>query len=793
MDEDTEQLQEREFSADQRKALAAKGFALPEDWREGMTEAAPATPASMRQMAKMMLQGDSSDEAIVAKLVSMGMSEDEAKAMVARMRGQMSESSFSEHVQIIEAVEGKGGREWDVLLIASGFSKNGRHYPSSVLQQAAPLFEGVYAYADHETEAERTARPERSVKDKVGRYSGVTFGTHQVGGRAVEGLKARLKVVAPWLRETLVESVESGEPDFLGFSINADGRVSPCTHRARRADCVEAITKVASVDVVTDPAAGGRVVRLVASNTTPEGRIDMDKDELAALIAAQVEAALAKAKAEAPPPEASTETPPAPAAVATAEPTPELVAMAETVKALSESVRVRTQTDAIDAALKEATLSDAGKGLLRQRLVEAAQRRDLSAEEIETALREQTDYEAQFVQQFANPRGAVARIGLGDSMHEKYDKALEGLFEAEDIDGVPRFRSIKEAYCRWNGIDFFDQFDPLDFADSFSVKYDSHRSHKKIRESLTRSSWGEIFADNLYVKMQKSYAEATVYSQWEKFVSQKEDVPDFQTRHWARIGGYGDLATVAEQATYPTLTSPTDEEVTYAIAKRGGLDDVTLETLIDGRSNRMRTVPTEMARAAKRTLYKFVLNLITTDDPTMGYDAVTLYDAAHGNTNTTALSVAGLSTTQVAMRDQTAYNQSSEILGARNKIKFLIVPNELESRVMRILNPSDSYTYALTTTDTATDMDPQRWKGSGIEAHVYDQLTNAGDWWAVANPAETETLVVGFLNGNREPELFIQDDPKVGSNFTADKTTFKVRHIYGGAILDHRSFYYNDV
>jgi hypothetical protein len=59
----------------------------------------------------------------------------------------------------------------------------------------------------------------------------------------------------------------------------------------------------------------------------------------------------------------------------------------------------------------------------------------------------------------------------------------------------------------------------------------------------------------------------------------------------------------------------------------------------------------------------------------------------------------------------------------------------------------------------------------------------------VADPKEVPTMVMGFLNGNREPEMFVQDQPNVGSVFTADKISYKVRHIYGGVIEDHRSFY----
>jgi hypothetical protein len=372
--------------------------------------------------------------------------------------------------------------------------------------------------------------------------------------------------------------------------------------------------------------------------------------------------------------------------------------------------------------------------------------------------------------------------------HDKIDKALAGWFRGEAVDGVRPLRDLREGYALWTGQNYLD-VDVYDFAASFGSGYTS-RKREALRESLTRSSWGEVFADNLYVNMIRDYRESEAYGNWRRFVSDLDNAPDFQTRHWARVGGYADLSTVAEQGTYTQFTSPTDEEVTFAISKRGNLDDVTFEALIDGRSNRMRKVPEAMARSARRTLYKFVMNLMTTDNPTLDYDSTALYDAGHANTGTTALSVAGLNTTQVAMRDQTAYNQSLEILGARNAIKYLIVPNELEARANRIVNPSDGYTFALSSTpDGDTSIDPAHFKGKGIEVVVHDQLTDATDWFAVADPASVPTIVMGFLNGNQEPELFVQDGPTEGSVFTADKVTFKIRHIYGGDVLEHRSFY----
>ena len=114
------------------------------------------------------------------------------------------------------------------------------------------------------------------------------------------------------------------------------------------------------------------------------------------------------------------------------------------------------------------------------------------------------------------------------------------------------------------------------------------------------------------------------------------------------------------------------------------------------------------------------------------------------------------------MRDQTAYNESAEILGSRNMIKYLIVPNELELRALRITNPSDAYFHQNADADTSTAIDPQAFKGRGIEVITYDQMTNATDWFSVADHRQVATLVMGFLGGQPGAGVFFQGKPHPG-------------------------------
>src|ERR1035437_4272679 len=184
------------------------------------------------------------------------------------------------------------GKEWDVLLIQEGLSKNGKYYSQESLETAAPLFEGVYSYSDHQKDSERRELPERSVKDKVGRFTEARYGEFKTqSGETTTGIGARFKVVAPWLRGLLLESVNMKENDFVGLSIDARGVIKKKDYKGKNySNFVESIDKVYSVDVVTQAAAGGEFIRLIASNRGES--MELTQEQLDTLVKKSVSEAL---------------------------------------------------------------------------------------------------------------------------------------------------------------------------------------------------------------------------------------------------------------------------------------------------------------------------------------------------------------------------------------------------------------------------------------------------------------------------------------------------------------------
>jgi len=796
--------------------------------------------------------------------------------------------------RLLESVD-KEGKDWEVVLIEAGLSKNKKFYPAEVLKQALPKFENVPAYVyefdgkmyGHLPELARESNPKGFLKNLVGWFDNIRFGEFQKDGKTKEGVLGRFHVSesASWLRKFLKDAWEHGKKTLLGFSIDARGSTS----RSNGVDRVEEIVHIDEVTPVTHPAAGGGLQRLIAGIEKEEDKMDwlkklieMLKEASAELLEGidesnitesqevqMIEAFIEKAdfssavlgeeaapflnatigrivelikgdkvenavkmledlqtklktygypKAYGTPYGQPSKYPALKYATAgvmpEAEETPEEKKKREEAEAAkkaeaekkaaggepakeSESKEVKELLKKVEAIQQEAKVSGS-KAVLTELLassdlptpVKDKIKKQFDGKIFEKAeLTESLKIEKDVLAALKESVIDVPVVKLGDTEKDKIGKAMDGFFEGKDIDKVPRFTSFREACCRILGDPYAKPTSILREAIAFVPRDDRGSQQGRLIESLTTSDLAQVLGDSITRKMIKDYTESPL-QEWRKVVSEITGPKDFRTQRRMLVGGYGDLPAVTEQGTYQPLTSPGDDENTYAVSKKGGLENLTLETIANDDVGLIKRIPKSLARAAIRGLYKgvfdvFRLNTATAYDGTVYFD-----DTVHTNLGTTALSSAGLTTVEGLMRDKTAYGNTDEVLGVVNKPVLLLIPNELKNLALR-LKESDRL---VSQADEATDAyraDPNPHKG--IDYIVLDYWTNAKDWIALANPKETPTLEVGFYEGKEVPELFVQDMPNVGSVFTADKITYKIRFIWGVVILDHRSAYKNDV
>jgi hypothetical protein len=376
----------------------------------------------------------------------------------------------------------------------------------------------------------------------------------------------------------------------------------------------------------------------------------------------------------------------------------------------------------------------------------------------------------------------IGGVTVGSETLEKKIEALDNFFKSDFEHG---YRSFKQAFVDITGRhprNFDEDFNRTIMAESVGP-FDSG---VRAQESLSSSSWNLVLGDSITRRMVAEYGQPSLQT-WRNVVSSIAPVNDFRTQRIERIGGYGTLPAVAQAAAYVALTSPTNEEVTYTPTKRGGLEDLTLEMIANDDVRAISKIPVKLGLAAAQTLYRFVWDFLRANAAI--YDALALFHATHNNdlvVTPPALSQTSLSTIRAKMRAQTAYGDTSDILSLVPRT--LVVPASLEE-----------IAYQLTRSVVAVPATPA---GPSDTPNIHQNMdfivvdyfpgatgTPASNWWfVVADPALCPTIEIGFYQGRDTPELFTQSDPSQGSVFSNDKVTYKIRHIYSGAVLDFRGF-----
>lgn len=714
----------------------ADGKPLAKDGKFG-----PKTTAAVKAMQKAL--GVPQDGKVTPDLLAkLKASPKEAKESVdvEDVRTTEATDHIEGHVTESLGTDAAGGRVFRVRIIREGTSRNRKRYTEAVLRKAAPLYNGAKCYDHHRTAAEMQTS---TLQGLVGGYRNVVY--------EGDGLYGDLHLFpsAVQTAEALSAAIDAqaaGLPPLVGIShdVLASFKAGVPSSGGHVQEAV-AITRVHSADVVADPSAGGQATRVLAGgieSDTEESDVTVTTEAVLAALQSAGDAELAAAGL------ARVDTP------RTTEATVEsFLRDGWTAKAM---VAEKIRAAGLPEAVKESVLA-----ALPERVTEADVDRQITSYKDVLAGLE---------------RGELAPTVTTQVVKESRDKVVEGLNKAFDGD-FSVFHSFKQAWAAytghqpraWDG----DQNRQV-LRESVGMLYDSGT---RATESLNTASWAEVLGDSMTRRMVSMYSQPELQS-WRRIVSDIVPVNDFRTQRRVRVGGYGTLPVVLEGGPYQPLTSPGDEEVTYALEKKGGTDDLTMEMIANDDLGAITRIPRGLGLAAAQTLYRFVWDFILTN-PTI-YDSVTLFHASHANTTAVALSQSGMSSLRQKMRDQAGYGDTANILSLVPKL--LVVPNELEELALQLTGSR----VAVPSTPAGPSDTPNLHQG--MDYVVLDYDTDANDWFQVADPNRCPTIEVGFYQGRQEPELFTQSDQSVGSMFNADKFTYKIRHTYKGAVLDYRGF-----
>jgi len=654
----------------------------------------------------------------------------------------------------IESVGDASSGKWLIRVIQAGASLNGNFYPDAVLREAAPLFNNSRVFI--KSDAEHIKGDGKAVSNLIGRLVEAKF----VAGATNDSgqIQAVLELIEPEgeVAVKIREAAGRGMADLFGFSIDAGGSAKTELREGRKMRVATRIKKVSSVDLIVEPGAGGQLIRMVES-VNPSEEQDNMRNKLLQTIKGKTPAAYAKLNLDT----ATDDDIEAAYREALAIPDGDgIAAVGAGSGDVTEQIRMVEARGAMRSTIAESKLPQPAKERLlddfgkRERFVEA---------DVAAAITAERDYLARFTES-----GHVSlKFDEGARVEDRSVKMadmLDAFFDPAHKDHRS-VQSFKEAYAEITGdrkvTGRLDQCDMARMRESMGANF---------RESLDSTSFANVLGDSITRRLVADYRAPSVYDVWRQLAT-VSPVSDFRSQERTRFGGYGDLPAVAQSAAYQALTSPTDEKATYAVTKRGGIEDVTLEMIKNDDVGSIRQIPVKLSRAAKRTLSKFALDFLRTN-PAI-YDTVALFHASHGNLGTAALDATSYAAARLAMMKQTEAGSNDRLgIGPKN----VWVPADLEAAAHDMFKRNTNLDATFIQTLTPNIIPVWYW-------------TDANDWAASADPLDIPTIEIGFLDGNEEPELFVQDNPSVGSMFTNDKVTYKIRHTYGGNVLDYRGLY----
>ena len=739
--------------------------------------------------------------------------------------------SSSPFIEAVAVADGQTpGLKWLIRVIHAGKSGNNNFYPDSTLREAAPMFDGVRVFV--KSDDQHIKGQGKSFNQLIGQLSSARF----VEGNSKDNgeIQATLTLLASAgdVPAKLREAYDNGMSDLFGFSIDADALTN------KRGSLREAtkFTKIHSVDLIIEPGAGGELINLIEAinpheqsemklkermieavkaannNTIPDG-LDVDNDE-------QLEAFYR---------EAINHTSRIRDNVGAKNDNGEA-----SIAKYEERMRmVEARADA-KQLLKDSNLPEPVIAKLHNQF---AATESFTLENVREAIQVERDVLAKLTESgHVAGLGGSPRIENGKDRSEKVDDMLDDFFNP-----ATKARSFRECYAEITGDSGVTGL--LQNCDTRRLK-EALGSEERFAEAISASSFGNILGNSITRAMVRDYNSLANYSD---FLNLVDIVPisNFRTQERTRMGGYGNLPAVSENAAYAALTSPSDEKSTYAITKRGGKETISLETIANDDVGAIRKVPQRLAVAAKRTLYEFVLDFLSTN-PTI-YDSATLFHAAlHGNLGSSALDATSFAAARLAMKQQTESNGPTAIVTGSISTTTLTV-SAVTSGSLAVgqaikgtgvtagttitalgtgTGGTGTYTVSASQTVSSTTImaDSAAAKRLGLllkhiyvpanleeaaynlfvrttnidesfvqsrkpTVHVVDYWTDTNNWFATADKMEVPLIELGFYNGNEEPELFVQDLPTQGSLFSNDQIIYKIRHIYGGSVQDYRGLY----
>jgi hypothetical protein len=366
------------------------------------------------------------------------------------------------------------------------------------------------------------------------------------------------------------------------------------------------------------------------------------------------------------------------------------------------------------------------------------------------------------------------RTGMRITMdrRDKIQLAMDGMIGVKEAmsSGIKPFRGIQEAYMNCTGDTELSSLGKGGFT--------------QVAEAIATTDFPNILLDSLEKKLIQDYAEIGLNGM-EQLIKEGPPLKDYRTQSRVREGYMSDLPVIAEAGPYTELNKPTDEKVTYAAQKRGGVLTISEETIRADDLDKIKDFPTRMARAGRHTLKTFVTNFFI-NNPNYGADGISWFNAAHNNANTAPLNIDSLIAQEVIQLKQTEKDSGNRL---EQRIAWLMVPVDLGPAAWQInnaqyYNPGVGIQQPNPFYQRFGPAGTGRMSPPGII--INGLLTDTNDWYYGVDSTQVPILEVAYMDGLSTPQIFLADLPTQGTQFTNDQIQYKVKFPFGGTMLDFR-------
>ncbi len=296
-----------------------------------------------------------------------------------------------------------------------------------------------------------------------------------------------------------------------------------------------------------------------------------------------------------------------------------------------------------------------------------------------------------------------------------------------------------------------------------------------VRESIDPSLVAKILANAANLRIMQDFQLATEYDFWREF-AEVNSLSDFKSQTVMRMGHFGSLKKVGRDDAYEELAQGAETNESYTPDTYGGMISIHRKDIINDNVGAIMRMPTMVTMDAKMDLSAFAWSLIL-DNPTLG-DGKALFHSDHNNLISDTTANAGLSddhflALEAKLRTQKFPGRDDV---AALPARYAIIPSALRKTAYGVFTAS----YGL---NNAT---PTFVQSMQIKVMECIHASNAKDYYVVTDKLFCPVLEIGFYLGREVPELLVADNETAGALFTHDKIQWKVRHEYGGSVVDYR-------